>query len=148
MAKGILTVTSTAFTQGEQIPEKYTCDGDDVNPPLVITNVPDETQTIALILEDPDATHPNFTHWVVWNITPHEPIEEDSVPGISGHNSFKKTGYGGPCPPSGSHRYFFSIYALDITLSLAPGSDKEALQEAMRGHILASGELMGRYGRR
>src|SRR6476620_2523437 len=86
-----------------------------------------------------------FDHWLVWNIPPNEPIDENSVPGISGRNGFGKTGYGGPCPPSGSHRYFFRVYALDIRLDLKAGSDKKALQDAMKNHVLASGELMARY---
>jgi Raf kinase inhibitor-like YbhB/YbcL family protein len=112
---------------------------------VVITHIPHETKSLALIMEDPDAPKGNFVHWVVWNISPHEAIGEGSNPGISGTNSFGKTGYGGPCPPSGSHRYFFRVYALDKQLDLPPGSDKDALLAAMQDHILEKGELMGLY---
>ena len=140
-----LAVRSVAFSNGGHIPPKYSCEGDNVNPALEISSVPEETISLAIIMEDPDAANVIFTHWIVWNIEPHEPIAENSVPGISGRNSFGKTGYGGPCPPSGSHRYFFKIFALDTHLDLAAGSDKNALQKAMQGHVLASGELMGYY---
>lgn len=140
-----LAVKSIVFSHGGHIPPKYSCEGEDVNPPLEISDVPEETVSLAIIMEDPDAPKGIFTHWIVWNIEPHEPIAENSVPGISGRNSFGKTGYGGPCPPSGSHRYFFKIYALDTHLNLEAGSDKDALLKAMQGHVLASGELMGYY---
>lgn len=96
-------------------------------------------------MEDPDAPDGTFDHWLVWNIPPNEPVAENSVPGISGRNSFGNTGYGGPCPPSGQHRYFFRVYALDGDLDLLTGADKKALHAAMEGHVLASGELMGYY---
>ncbi len=142
-----LVVTSVAFSHGGHIPKKYSCEGEDINPPLKISGLPEETKTLAIIVEDPDAKHGTFDHWLVWNISPNEPIAENSVPGISGRNSFGKTGYGGPCPPSGSHRYFFKVYALDSRLDLLSGSDKKALQEAMQGHIIAHGELMARYSK-
>src|SRR4051812_38643915 len=100
-----LMVRSVAFSQGGHIPKKYSCEGEDINPPLEIEGFPRETKTLAIIVEDPDAPSGLFTHWLAWNIPPNEPIAESSVPGISGRNSFGKTGYGGPCPPSGSHRY-------------------------------------------
>jgi Raf kinase inhibitor-like YbhB/YbcL family protein len=140
-----LTVRSIAFSQGGHIPKKYSCEGEDINPPLVIEGFPEETKTLAIIVEDPDALSGLFTHWLVWNIPPNEPITENSVPGISGRNSFGKTGYGGPCPPSGSHRYFFRLHALDTWLDIPAGSDKKTLEQAMQGHILASGELMAHY---
>jgi Raf kinase inhibitor-like YbhB/YbcL family protein len=86
-----------------------------------------------------------YDHWIVWNIPPNEPIAENNVPGINGTNSFGAEGYGGPCPPSGSHRYFFKVYAIDTQLDLPQGSNKKALQQAMQGHVLAFGELMARY---
>jgi Raf kinase inhibitor-like YbhB/YbcL family protein len=143
--KNSLTVRSVAFSAGGHIPVKYSCEGEDINPPLEITGFPEGTKTLAIIVEDPDAPRGTFDHWLVWNIPPNEPIDENSVPGISGRNGFGKTGYGGPCPPSGSHRYFFRVYALDTKLDLPAGSDKKALQNAMKDHILASGELMAHY---
>lgn len=140
-----LTIISNAFSQGGHIPKKYTCEGEDINPPLKVSGFPEETKTLAIIVEDPDAPNGTFDHWLVWNIPPNEPIAENNIPGISGRNSFGKTGYGGPCPPSGSHRYYFKVYALDINLDLLAGSDKKALQEAMQNHVLASGELMAHY---
>src|ERR1044072_9586498 len=112
-AKAGLTVTSNAFSQGGQIPKKYTCEGENVNPSLRIGDYPEETKSLVIIVEDPDAPSGLFTHWLVWNITPNEAIAENYIPGINGRNSFGKTGYGGPCPPSGSHRYYFKVYALD-----------------------------------
>ena len=99
-------------------------------------------------MEDPDAPRGTFDHWLVWNISPTEAIAEQTNPGISGTNDFGKTGYGGPCPPSGVHRYFFKVYALDTKLDLLAGTDKEALLDAMQEHILAEGELMGLYQKR
>ena len=96
-------------------------------------------------MEDPDATRGVFDHWIVWNIPPNEAIDENNVPGIMGKNGWGKTGYGGPCPPSGRHRYFFKIFALDTSLPLKEGSDKTLLMDAMKDHILATGELMGHY---
>ncbi len=142
-----LNVISVAFSQGGHIPKKYSCEGEDINPPLKISGLPEETKTLAIIVEDPDAKHGTFDHWLVWNISPNEPIAENSVPGISGRNSFGKTGYGGPCPPSGSHRYFFKVYALDSRLDILSGSDKKTLQEAMQEHIIGYGELMARYSK-
>lgn len=143
-----LRVRSLAFTQGGQIPPKYTCEGENVNPPLKISDLPANTKSLALIVEDPDAPRGVYDHWVVWNIPPSEGIAENSQPGVSGKNSFGNTGYGGPCPPSGSHRYFFKVFALDNDLDIQAGSDKKALQEAMKNHVIASGELMGHYQKR
>jgi len=141
----VLNVLSAAFNHGGQIPKKYTCEGEDVNPPLEISNLPTGTKTVALIVEDPDAPHGTFDHWIAWNIPPNKTIAENSLPGMNGTNGFGKTGYGGPCPPSGSHRYFFKVYALDTKLDLPAASDKKALQQAMKGHILAKGEMMAHY---
>jgi Raf kinase inhibitor-like YbhB/YbcL family protein len=138
-------VQSVAFSHGGHIPPKYTCEGENINPPLEVSDCPPETRSIALIVEDPDAPKGVYNHWLVWNIPPNEAITEDSRVGIAGTNSFGNAGYGGPCPPSGSHRYFFKAFALDRELDLRPGSDKKALQEAMKEHVLASGELMAHY---
>jgi Raf kinase inhibitor-like YbhB/YbcL family protein len=140
-----LRVRSFAFSHGGHIPPKYTCEGENVNPPLEVSDLPENTKSLAVIVEDPDAPRGVYDHWVAWNIPPNEAIGENSRPGISGRNSFGNTGYGGPCPPSGSHRYFFKVYALDSNLDLQPGSDKKMLAEAMKNHVLASGELMGHY---
>ena len=140
-----LVVQSVAFSHKGHIPPKYTCEGEDINPPLEIENFPKETKTLALIVEDPDAPRGVFDHWLVWNIPPNKPIDENSVPGISGRNSFGKMGYGGPCPPSGTHRYFFKIFALDTSLDLPVGANKNALLEAMHDHVIASGEIMAHY---
>jgi Raf kinase inhibitor-like YbhB/YbcL family protein len=142
-----LTVSSPAFRYEGMIPSKYTCDGESINPPLQIDQIPEETKTLAIIMEDPDAPKGTYDHWLLWNISPKNRISENSIPGISGINSSGKTGYHAPCPPSGSHRYYFHVYALDTTLDLGAGSNKEALQKAMKTHILAKGTLMGHYQR-
>jgi len=142
-----LEITSTAFEDGGEIPSKYTCDGQDINPPLSVKNIPAGTKTLAIIVEDPDAPRGTFDHWVAWNIPPESTIQEESTIGISGKNGGGKMGYYGPCPPSGSHRYFFHVFALDTALDLKEGSGKKTLQDAMKDHILASGTLMGRYQR-
>jgi len=143
-----LIVTSSAFNKGELIPSRYSCDGVNVNPPLSIEEIPKESRSLALIIEDPDAPGGMWIHWVVWNINPGHDIQEDSVPGVQGMNDFRKVNYGGPCPPSGVHRYYFKVFALDRMLTLAPGSTKHDLEKAMTKHILARGELMGRYSRK
>lgn len=145
--KATLQVTSTAFEHNGTIPTKYTCEGSEINPPLEIDQIPDKTKSLALIVEDPDAPGGVFDHWLVWNIPPQNMIKENSNPGISGANSGGKTGYHGPCPPKGSHRYFFHVFALDTELELMAGSGKDELKEAMKAHILASGVLMGTYER-
>jgi Raf kinase inhibitor-like YbhB/YbcL family protein len=141
-------VRSVAFSHGGQIPPKYTCEGENVNPPLEVSDLPENTRSLALIVEDPDAPRGVYDHWVVWNIPPNEVIGENSRPGTSGKNSFGDNGYGGPCPPSGSHRYFFKVYALDSDLDIQAGSGKKTLQDAMKNHVLASGELMGQFQKR
>ena len=143
-----MTITSPAFGNERDIPIKYTCDGEDVNPPLHIDGIPGNTVTIALIVEDPDALNGTFNHWVVWNIDPIANIEEDSLPGVSGRNSFGKTGYRGPCPPTGIHRYYFYVFALDIAIDLPEGADRESLRSAMEGHVIGHGNIMGRYGKK
>jgi Raf kinase inhibitor-like YbhB/YbcL family protein len=141
-----LTITSPAFQKNQAIPEKYTCDGP--NPPLTIEGIPEGTKSLALVLDDPDA-HGTFDHWVVWNIPPSQnKISEDSAPGVEGLNSDQENGYIGPCPPPGKpHHYTFKIYAVDTLLQLGEDSDKKALEEALKGHILADGKLIGLYGR-
>jgi len=129
------------------IPRKYTCDGRDVNPSLNIEDLPKETKSLVLIVDDPDAPMGTWVHWVVWNIPPAKEILEDSVPGTEGVNDFQRHSYGGPCPPSGTHRYFFKVYALDAKLELSPNSRKRDLEKAMEGHILAKGEIIGLYSR-
>ena len=143
----MLKVTSIGFKNDGFIPKKYTCDGDDVNPPLNIDGIPKETKSLAIIFDDPDAPMGIWVHWVIWNILPMKEIEEDSVPGIEGMNDFNKRSYGGPCPPSGTHRYFFKIYALDTKLDLNANSRKEDIERTIEGHILAKGEIIGLYSR-
>ena len=149
-----ITVTSSAFGHEGAIPSRFTCDGDDASPPLVWTGAPAAAQSYALIMDDPDAPNGTWVHWVAWNITGTalaESIGRDAslANGMrQGMNSWQKTGYGGPCPPSGTHRYFFKVYALDRKLDLAPKTDAKALTAAMEGHIVAQGELMGSYARK
>ena len=140
-----LLVQSIAFSNNGHIPQQYTCEGDNISPAIEIADIPEETKTLAIIMEDPDAPSGVFTHWLAWNLPVTDVIMEKSNDGISGMNDFGKTGYGGPCPPSGTHRYYFKIFALDKELSVSAGENKKALLEAMDGHVLASGELMGRY---
>ena len=140
-----LVITSTAFNSDGFIPSKYSCEGDNINPPLHIQNIPTETKTLVLIVDDPDAPNGVFDHWVVWNIAPSESIGENSIPGVQGKNGFGKDNYGGPCPPSGTHRYFFKVYAIDLSLNLKEGASKKMVMDAIKGHILASGQLIGRY---
>lgn len=142
-----LVVTSTKFKDGGEIPKKYTCDGENVNPPLKIQDIPENTQSMVLIVDDPDAPVGTWDHWIVWNIPPKNQIKENSVPGKEGINSFVQHSYGGPCPPSGTHRYFFKIYALDKKLNLNDNVKKPEVEKAMSGHILASGKIVGVYKR-
>ena len=145
-----LKVTSSAFPEGGKIPKKYTCDDTNVSPPLRIEGAPSNTKSVALIVEDPDAPGQTWIHWLVWNIDPHTTeIREKSVPpnAVQGASDFGSATYGGPCPPSGTHRYYFKAYALDTMLSLSPGTKKGALEKAMAGHIVAEGSLMGNYSR-
>lgn len=147
---GALQITSSAFQNNGMIPRQYTCDGKDINPPLMIANCPQETKSLALICDDPDAPMGIWVHWVIWNIDPGvKEIKEDTVPtgAIVGINDFRQHRYGGPCPPSGTHRYFFKLYALDTLLSISPNSTKADLEKAMKGHILAEGQLIGLYKR-
>ena len=141
-------IISLAFGHAESIPSKHTCDGENLSPPLTIAGVPDGAKSLVLIVEDPDAPSGDFTHWLVWNINPAtSAVEEGAAPAgaVEGMTDFGRQGYGGPCPPSGEHRYFFKLFALDTTLAFSPLTQKKELVEAMRGHILSQVELMGRY---
>jgi len=143
-------ITSTTFLQGEPIPTTYTCDGENINPPLHFSDVPNEAVTLALIVDDPDAPGNTWVHWVVWNIAPDtRAIGEGEAPGrcTEGTTSFGRLGYGGPCPHSGTHRYFFKLYALDTELALPAGHTKEDIEAAMAGHVIEQAELMGTYAR-
>jgi len=143
-------ITSSVFQQGGNIPSRFSCDGANTNPPLQISDVPPEAKSLVLIVDDPDAPSGLFTHWAVWNISPQIiTIAEGSTPnGVQGTNDFGKSGYGGPCPPSGTHRYYFKIFALDRELDLPSGAKRSQLDAAMKGHVIAQGELMGRYARK
>ena len=148
---GTLTISSTAFRHNGMVPAKYTCDGTDVSPPLAIEGVPENATSLALIVDDPDAPAGTWVHWVVWNIDPKtKEIAEGSVPkgAQQGMNDFRRRDYGGPCPPSGTHRYFFKLYALDTLLSLGTGAEKADLERSMHGHVLARAEIIGLYRRR
>jgi len=143
-------LTSSAFEQNQPIPKKYTCDGQDINPPLKIEDVPENTKSLVLIVDDPDAPMGTFTHWLVWNIDPKTTlIEENSVPegAIQGVDDFGRNSYGGPCPPFGTHHYHFKLYAIDTQLDLSPSSKKSDLEKAIEGHILDWTELIGTYQR-
>jgi hypothetical protein len=151
-----LTVTSSVFKESERIPKKYTCDGDDISPPLEWSGIPKGTQSLTLICDDPDAPMGTWTHWILCGLAPDSTgLPEDvrletRLPSGARHgmNSWHRLGYGGPCPPPGKpHRYYFKLYALD-TLINPPGSpDKVAVEKAMEGHVLEMAQLMGRYGR-
>ncbi len=143
-------LTSPVFTTHQPIPLKYTCDGDNINPPLHVREVPIDSKTLVLIMDDPDAPSGTWIHWTLWNIAPiTKDILENNIPihAIEGITTKGKPGYGGPCPPSGRHRYFFKLYALDIELNLNPQANVGQLQKAMDGHILAKTELVGLYQR-
>ena len=145
-----LKIASLAFQDNGAIPRQYTCDGQDINPPLMIENIPQGTKSLALIVDDPDAPMGIWVHWVLWNIPPNvKEIKENAVPAgaIEGMNDFRRHPYGGPCPPSGTHRYFFKVYALDTMLGISPDANKADLEKAMKGHILGQGELIGLYKR-
>jgi Raf kinase inhibitor-like YbhB/YbcL family protein len=145
-----MTLLSSAFEYNKKIPSRYTCDGENVSPPLMIGGIPAGAKSLALIVDDPDAPAGTWVHWLVWNIDPQTTeIAEGSVPqgAMEGKTSFGRGGYGGPCPPQGEHRYFFKLYALDTTLALSPKADKAVLEAAMDGHILKKAELVGLYSR-
>jgi hypothetical protein len=138
-------VSSPAFKNEEHIPSQYTCEGDNVNPPIAVNNIPEGAKCLALLMEDPDAPVKTFDHWIMWNIPIGDGIRENSAPGIEGRNSAGKDHYHGPCPPQGTHRYYFHVYALNQLLELDPGSDRKTFENAIRDHIIGKGTLMGRY---
>lgn len=151
-----IVLSSPAFEPEGAIPRKFTCDGEDISPPLEWEGVPNDAESLALILDDPDAPRGTWVHWVVYNLEPGlTGLPEGAVAradgrpmGVQGRNDFRRNNYGGPCPPSGpAHRYFFKLYALDTVLDLEAGATKAELEAAMQGHTLAQGQLMGTYGR-
>ena len=141
-------ITSNAFKSGEMIPAKYTCDGENVNPPFDIEHIPEEVKCLALIVDDPDAPIGTWVHWIVWNIPVTHQIKENKIHGIEGINDFQQHNYGGPCPPSGTHRYYFKVYALDDLLTLPANTKKIQLEKTMSEHIIAFGEIIGLYKRK
>jgi hypothetical protein len=146
----IMKLTSPNFENNGMIPLKFTCDGEDVNPALMIGEVPPEAASLALVVIDPDAPMGSWTHWTIWNIDPATSrIAENSVPAgaVEGRTSFGSSGYGGPCPPAGTHHYIFRIYALDAGLDLGSEADNDDLEAAMAGHVIAKAELAGKYQR-
>lgn len=138
-------VTSPSFKNNQNIPCKYTCQGEDVNPSLEFSDLPEGTKSLSLIIDDPDAPNGTFVHWVLFNMPIVEKINENSSEGIEGINSSGEIGYMGPCPPSGIHRYFFKLYALDSFLDLKKGCKKQDVEKKMKGHVLAQAELIGLY---
>lgn len=148
-------LSSTAFEHETAIPERYTCDAEDLSPELSWSGVPDGTMSLALVMDDPDAPAGTWVHWVLFNIPASVVRLDESVPddeqlpsgAVHGQNSWGDLGYGGPCPPSGTHRYFFKLYALDANLDLGPGATKDQVLAAMNSHVLGEAELMGRYSR-
>jgi Raf kinase inhibitor-like YbhB/YbcL family protein len=152
---GLFAISSSAFAHESPIPVRYSCDGDNTSPPLAWSDPPQGTQSFALIHDDPDAPAGTWVHWVLFNIPGDSLSLEGAIPAqetlgdgsLHGENSWGRRDYGGPCPPGGTHRYFFKLYALDTLLELEAGADKEALLAAMEGHILAEAELMGTFAR-
>lgn len=143
-------IYTSAFKDKEIIPSRFTCDGEDINPEILIEDIPIGTKSLALIADDPDSPSGNWNHWVVWNIDPSiKIINENSIPkgAISGLNDFGKVGYGGPCPSKGEHRYFFKIFALDKFIDLSSDSKKSDIERSMKGSILEKSEFVGRYSR-
>ena len=152
----MISITSSAFTEGSMIPKRYTCDAEDVSPDLTWTGVPEGTKSLALICDDPDTPMGTWVHWVLFNLPPNISNLHAEIPSEKtlknnarhGKNDFGKFGYGGPCPPGGTHRYFFKLYALDTALELPSGATKEEVLKAMEGHVLGQTELMGVYSRK
>ena len=151
----MLEIKSPAFANNGIIPKQYTCDGEDISPPLSWDSIPGNAKSLTLISDDPDAPASTWVHWVIYNMPPASkglqegvlPLKDFSHDTKQGINDFKKIGYGGPCPPSGTHRYFFKLYALNTKLSLEAGATKKQLEDAMKGHIIAQAELIGKYKR-
>ncbi|HDY69228.1 MAG: YbhB/YbcL family Raf kinase inhibitor-like protein [Candidatus Scalindua sediminis] len=150
-----LEIKSTAFKEGGTIPKKYTCDGSDISPPLSWTQLPEGTKSLVLICDDPDAPMGTWVHWVMYGLSPNTLGLPEGVPGKKevlggakqGTSDFRRIGYGGPCPPGGTHRYFFKLYAIDSELDLSAGATKKEVLSHIEGHVLAEGQLMGRYSR-
>ncbi len=143
-------ISSTAFVHNGEIPQRYTCDGANISPPLAIEDAPESTKSFALIVDDPDAPGGTFLHWTAWNIpSGTKAVAEGTVPerAAEGNTDFGTVGYGGPCPPSGTHRYFFRLYALDTQIDLPKGASREKLESAMEGHVIDQTELIGLYER-
>jgi Raf kinase inhibitor-like YbhB/YbcL family protein len=143
-------IISPNFVNGGEMPQKYSCESENINPEIVIENIPTETKSLVLIMDDPDAPRGIFNHWLIWNIGPNvNKIGEDSVPqnAVVGTNTAGKNKYSGPCPPSGTHRYIFKIFALDSEIDLAPTAEKGELEQAIKNHILEQAELIGLYTR-
>lgn len=143
-------LTSPVMVNGGRIPKEYTGEGDDISPPLQIKNIPPETKSLVLIVDDPDAPSGIFTHWIVFDIDPNaRTFERGKVPETSrlGKNDFGRLEYGGPKPPSGEHRYFFNVYALDTVLGIPEGAEREKIEKAMNGHVIDRTKFMGRYAR-
>jgi Raf kinase inhibitor-like YbhB/YbcL family protein len=151
----IMEITSSSFNNEDIIPAKYTCDGQNISPPLSWSGAPKETKSFALICDDPDAPAGTWVHWVIFDIPasinslPEKVVKQEEIAGLgkNGKNSSRRYGYDGPCPPSGTHRYYFKLYALDTMLNLNAGLSKEDLLKAMKGHVLAEAQVMGRYKR-
>lgn len=150
-------LTTSEFTDGAAIPRRFTCDGEDVSPALAIESVPDGAASLALVMDDPDAPHGTFVHWLMWNLPPDTRVIPEAVPAEKhvrelgeanqGTTDFGRVGYGGPCPPRGTHTYRLFLYALDARLDLKAGARRDALDDAMRPHILAQATLRGTYAR-
>ena len=156
LAQGVrMELTSSVFQEGQSIPSLYTCDGKDISPPLSWSGAPVETKSFALIADDPDAPRGTWVHWVLWNLPATANELKEALPAIphlpsgalQGKNDSGESGYGGPCPPSGTHRYFFKLYALGTMLPFKSGATKSQLEAAMKGHVLAQATLMGVYSR-
>lgn len=145
-----MTISSTAFSDGQLIPKQYSCDGDGINPPLQFFGIPSEAKSLALLVEDPDAPTGTWTHWLMWNIPPAvSQIAQNSVPqgATQGQGSSGQNVFGAPCPPGGTHRYFFKLFALDGTLTIPSYSDAKAFGQAIDGHVISQAQLMGTYSR-
>jgi len=148
-------ITSNAFQDGEMIPQKHTCDGPDLSPQLAWADLPEGTESLALICDDPDAPAGTWVHWVIFNVPSGARELPEGIPGEEelpdgtrqGRNDFRRIGYGGPCPPGGTHRYYFKLYALDTVLDKEAGATKDELLEVMEGHVISRVSLMGRYSR-
>lgn len=143
----LMEISSPAFRNNDLIPEQYSCDGINISPPLRIGHIPEGTKSLAVIVEDPDAPSKTWIHWLMWNIPVREEIAEGEVPGVEGLNDFNLHQYGGPCPPSGTHRYYFKVFAIDTILELPAHTNVHELEKALQDHILSSGQLMGKYKR-